>query len=169
MHDSRIGLGVSIVCALGLITACASQPAGGPTTTQAARHEMVSDDYHAPLSIEDVRGVMQAKLAHTQALFEGLVMEDMTQMAKNADELRALAESTAFRPHRTVTYGVLSDEFADLAARLARDAHNNDFESAHRNYVRLTDACIRCHTYIRAEHLNLDLPGAVSLARPASR
>ncbi len=165
MPGFRASASIVLISALAAVPACAQRATTGQAAGRGGSTEVMTNEGHFPIRIEEVRGVMQAKLAHTHALFEGLVMEDLVQVAENADDLRLLGESAAFRPHRTVAYGVFSDEFAAVAARIAQHARRGDVESAHRDYVVLTDACMRCHSYLRREHLLLELPGTVSMRR----
>ncbi|MHC5003803.1 MAG: hypothetical protein ACYTJ0_11840 [Planctomycetota bacterium] len=97
--------------------------------------------------------VMKAKLIHAHALLEAIALESFTQIEHQASELAFLSELSEWQVHRTEQYRLLSDEFRAVARRLAGRAAAEDLPGACAEYLALTEACVRCHEYLREEGL----------------
>lgn len=97
----------------------------------------------------DVRNVMKAKLAHAQALLEGLAQEDFDKIHKAAQNLGTLSRADAWNVHKTIEYIKFSKDFQDLADTLAIDAKAKKLEACTLAYVQMTMLCVKCHTHTR--------------------
>jgi len=129
-------------------------------------HERQHDNEHIGHyrpEMVDMSDVMQAKMLHTQAIVEGLARGDLRQVAVNAEVMHELSDRATWFVHETVTYLALSEEFRDLMARMSHHARMGDMDAVIEDYTAVTRSCIACHTYLRKELREKDLPGAVSM------
>lgn len=110
--------------------------------------------------------IMQAKLIHAQAVVEGIVLGELAQVEANASQLAWISEESAWMVHDTASYVVFSEQFRAIMHEMARHARGGDLDAVIRDYGRMTNSCVACHTYLRQEKLIKDLPGRVSSASP---
>lgn len=151
------GLSLGSFLSMALLAGCAAQ--------QHADDDERADDfieYDRPPMV-DVSDVMQAKMLHTQAIVEGLARGDLRQVAVNAEAMHELSERTTWFVHETVTYVALSEEFRGLMERMSGHARMDDMDAVIEDYTAVTRSCIACHTYLRKELREKELPGAVSM------
>ncbi len=106
-----------------------------------------------------LRRFMRQKLGYSQALLEGLAMEDYALLAKNAKALRDLSEDAQWRVSPNVNYLRLSNEFQGLADELAQKAEDRNLDGATLTFFKLTNNCIACHKLVRDERLISLAPG----------
>ena len=109
-----------------------------------------------------IRSIMGGKLVHTHAILEGMALEDFDQVRVNATALSELSEEAGWFVYDTPAYALYSDRFRTITKTMAEDAADGNLEAVTRGYGELTSTCIRCHSYLRAEHLTDDRPGTVS-------
>ena len=157
-----IGLTLCVVT-LGC-TPTSTSTAPDPTPDAAARGGQV--DGHVLPPIDDMSDVMLAKLAHTQAIIEGISVSDYDQIRLNAVDLFEISKKTEWMVQDTVTYAVLSEDFRQTVTALADDAGAGNAERVKEDFFRMTEACIDCHAYLRRERRFKEMPGQVS-ERPA--
>lgn len=104
-------------------------------------------------SPESLRPYMQAKLIHSQAIVHGLVLDDLAEVARAADDLRTNSQLTpAYNSDDLLddeVYRHFQLEFVRLATRLAESARNGNRDGAAHAYSNLTDNCMACHEYLR--------------------
>src|SRR5690606_6676582 len=109
-----------IVACLLFVAACAQHPSAGGETPAATGGRELPTGEHANPAYTTVQQMMRAKLAHAQAVLEGVATNRMDQVEANANALLHLSELTQWEVHRTLEYGVYSDEFRTNVRELAR-------------------------------------------------
>jgi len=97
--------------------------------------------------------MMQAKLAESQHVLEGLLNNDFDRVKRAANSLEQLAE-LAPPPQRddVITdriYDHFRTEFVRLSNQLQTMAKQKNLEGAAYVYQSLTATCIACHTHLR--------------------
>ena len=97
----------------------------------------------------ELKNVMKAKLAHAQAVLEGLAQEDFDKILRAAQNLGTLSRADAWNVHKTIEYIKFSKDFQDLADTLALDAKAKKLEACTLAYVQMTMLCVKCHTHTR--------------------
>jgi len=118
--------------ALGLILAGQAQP----QPADKAREENVSK-------------FMRAKLTHSQAVLEGLAMEDYDQIAKSAQQMALLSQATSWQVLQTPEYMQQSADFRRTANSLTEAGKKKNLDGAALAFVELTLKCVNCHKYVR--------------------
>ncbi len=127
-----------------------------PTGAGAARSLPPDEPANPPYS--SVRHMMRAKLAHAQAVLEGVATNDMKQVEANANALIKLSQLSDWEVYRTMEYGLYSEDFRWNAKELARHAGEKKLHAATLDYMQLTMTCVRCHDYMsQAGLVNFDL------------
>lgn len=111
---------------------------------------------------QSVGDVMRVKLAHAQAVLEGIALADFRQIEAHAQELNAISRTSDWMVHESVAYHAFSEDFRKVTVALAGAARAEDLERAVRWHAHLTNSCVACHTYIRQERITRDVPGRVS-------
>ncbi len=106
--------------------------------------------------------VMYAKLGHSRAIMEGLALSDFRTIEKNAVELERVSQSAAWMITDSVTYVLYSDQFRQIVKTMAQQARDEDLEAATAEFMRMTETCVACHTYLRRERLIRDFPETIS-------
>ena len=99
----------------------------------------------------EIKNVMKAKLAHAQAVLEGLAQEDFDKIHRAAQNLGTLSRADAWNVHKTIEYIKFSKDFQDLADTLALDAKAKKLEACTLAYVQMTMLCVKCHTHTRKQ------------------
>lgn len=119
---------------------------------------------HANPPFEGVHHLMRAKLAHAQAVLEGIATNRMDQVQTNATALANLSELAQWQVHRTMEYGMFSEDFRFNARELARHAKEGNLHAATLDYMQLTMGCVRCHDYMnQAGLVKIDLKALMAL------
>jgi hypothetical protein len=109
---------------------------------------------------------MRRKLTCAQDALEGLVRGDLRLVESSARRLVEISSGTAMMAHDTVTYHVHGDRFRTVAGRMAAHAAAGDLEAVTADYSEMSSACVACHSHLRQERFNKELPQPVSLAPP---
>jgi hypothetical protein len=103
----------------------------------------------APPKANDVHEFMRAKLEHSKKVLEGLTIEDLPSVAKNAAAMSLLSQASNWQVLQTPEYLHRSQEFRRVADRLTEAATKKNLDGAALAYVELTMKCIDCHKYVR--------------------
>lgn len=111
------------------------------------------DDLHVHPPVQGSIGIMKAKLAHAQAVLEGIVLEDFDQVEKNAQHLNSLSQQAEWLVHRTVEYTVFSSEFRRVTEDLAKNAAKKNIHAVTLDYMQMTMTCVKCHSHMRWQGL----------------
>lgn len=92
---------------------------------------------------------MRAKLGHSQKVLEGLAIDDLELVAKNAQDLSLLSLEAGWQVLQTEDYQQQSREFRRAADALKDAAKKQNLDGAALAYVDVTMKCITCHKYVR--------------------
>jgi len=92
---------------------------------------------------------MSLKLKHSQKLLEGLVKEDFTVIASEAQSLSLLSREENWNVMQTEDYLEHSVAFRRAAEEIKKAANEKNLEGAALGYVEMTMKCVRCHKYVR--------------------
>lgn len=93
--------------------------------------------------------LMQAKLASSQKLTEGLVTKDFGLIRKGAEEWRRIASATKWYSHADAVFAEHRAEFSRQADKLVRFADDKNLDAAAYTYMGALHTCIGCHEYCR--------------------
>jgi len=115
-----------------------------------------------------IREFMRQKLNHSQAVLEGITLEDYDLILVNARKLGAMSQEGVWQAVEGTEYAEHSANFRRNAAALVKAANLASLDGATLAYVRMTMSCVECHKYVRGRKsasLNPPLPSqAVSVA-----
>jgi hypothetical protein len=94
---------------------------------------------------------MRLKLDYAKGLLEGLTMERMDDIAKNARLLKEMSAAAQWEVPTvpSAEYNTLTGEFQRIADELGRQAKAKNLDGATLAYVRLTVNCVECHKVVR--------------------
>lgn len=156
----------TLFIALAFIPACAGHQSQGssakPPAQSASRETMDESSESHPLA-PDVHSAMQSKLAHAQAILEGLALADFEQVQSNARDLKYISQSADWLTHDTESYYTFSTRFREVCDELINHSRQKNIAALSTDYGNLTNTCIACHDYLRKERLTKDIPGKVTL------
>jgi len=93
--------------------------------------------------------LMQAKLASSQKITEGLVTKDFEQIRKGAQEWRRIAAATKWYSRDDPVFVQYRAELSRNADKLVRVAEEKNLDAAAYTYVGSLNTCIACHEYCR--------------------
>jgi hypothetical protein len=161
----RLTAGFLLVATPLTILACAPDHhtrSAGESASGAGGIEAMDDQYESPPWRDTISKVMQAKLAHTQAVLEGLTMADYSQVEVNAMALKGISREAEWLAHDSIEYFELSADFRNVCDNLALHARAGDMQATVVDYGMLTNSCVGCHDYLRLQRQNKDMPGRVS-------
>ena len=127
---------------LGLV--CASLGAASLIAWASEKREPAATD-----SLE-LATLMQAKLASSQKITEGLVTKDFEMIRKGAEEWRRVSAATKWYSHNDPVFVQHRAELARNADKLIRVADEKNLDAATLAYTQLTISCVNCHKQVRA-------------------
>lgn len=140
MHRSRMLSGIVIaLLAVALVTA----PRLWHSREPVAEANPLKGD-RPPL-----KAFMQAKLAGSQDILDGLVTEDFEKIQKGTLRLQAITVAEEWKLSDDQAYLDQSAEFRRVLGRLKASATSKNLDSAALNYLEMTISCIRCHKEFR--------------------
>lgn len=97
----------------------------------------------------NVHPLMQMKLEKAKQILEGLTLEDLDKVARNARSLRLLSTETGWNVIQTEEYATQSRDFQRTCDLIAEAASEKDISRATLGYVAMTVRCVECHAYMR--------------------
>lgn len=150
---------------LTLLTACTQRTHDHDADAgdAAMNKEMMHSDTDILPDRDSVSKVMQAKLAHAQAVLEGIVLADYAQIESNAVALKQISQSGEWLVQESTAYFEFSSEFRSICDDLAEHSRAENLEALAADYNTLTNSCVACHTYLRQERPFRQMPGKVSM------
>ena len=98
---------------------------------------------------ETEAGLMRAKLASSQKVVEGLMVQDLSLVRTGALELEKICEATEWHAKEDQVYAHYRAELQRTAKKLAKLAQNDDLDGATYTYMHSITTCMSCHTYCR--------------------
>ena len=157
----------ALLCSLCLVSvfslSCAHDRAQATTSTNVTATERMDDQFETPPPRDTVPKVMQAKLAHAQAVLEGLALADFAQIESNAMALKRISQGGDWLVQDSATYFDFSTEFRGICDDLVNHAHSQNMQAISTDYANLVNSCVACHSYLRMERQTKDMPGRVSI------
>ncbi|MBI1374744.1 MAG: hypothetical protein GC159_18650 [Phycisphaera sp.] len=101
-----------------------------------------------------LKTLMKQKLADSQAVLEGIAVEDFDKIAKRSDSLLALSQQAEWMVFDDAAYRGQSEAFRRAVQQMAREAKAKNVDGAAMGYVQMTLACVSCHKVIREKMLH---------------
>jgi hypothetical protein len=95
------------------------------------------------------RELMRQKLAHSQAVLEGIATEKFDAVAKEARKLRAVSQQTGWAVYDNPEYVRHTDTFRRNVDALIKSAEERNLDGVTLGYVRVTMNCVECHKFVR--------------------
>jgi cytochrome c556 len=92
---------------------------------------------------------MRVKLKHSQKVLEGLVQNDFTMIAKNAQDMSLLSLDETWQVMTTPDYLEHSRKFRVAADALSDAAKKHNLEQSTIAFNLMTTRCVECHKYVR--------------------
>ena len=103
--------------------------------------------------------LMAQKLKESQALLEGLALNDLAKVQASAAELLRISKAAQFRKRlSTAKYEYHANSFQRSAEAIAEKAKAKNIDGATLAYLDLTMTCVRCHQHTREEGIGLVPP-----------
>ncbi len=164
--NARVLNVTTLACFVLLLGCNHNREHGASTTAPAATARMIEpgdDQYEVPVPRDSVSKVMQAKLAHAQAVLEGLALSDFNQIEGNAKALKRISEGGDWLKQESAAYFEFSAEFRRVCDDLVSHAGARNLHAVAADYSRLTNSCVSCHSYLRMERQTKDMPGRISM------
>lgn len=100
-----------------------------------------------------VADFMRVKLENSQAILEGLALEDFDLIAQNSQNISLMSQAANWQVLQTPEYLQHSGEFRRTADALTAAAKDKNLDGAALRYVELTMKCVNCHKYVRGVRL----------------
>ena len=166
-HPRVLRRGALVLGSMLVVAACATEDVQRTATTDGDQGEDAPPLAPPTTPQERVLDIMDAKLAYTQAVFQGVVLADYRQVENNARELAALSLEARWMVNDSLAYSMLSDRFRAIAEQLQRDAAAEDLAAMTNGYTALSSSCVDCHRHLQAERTSADMPGTLSWRAPA--
>lgn len=95
-----------------------------------------------------VKGVMRAKLAHSQALLDGVVTSNWAGLERHALALRRVTQDPTWQVLATLEYGQQTTQFNRTLDELLDAVKRKDLDATPAAYNALTMSCVQCHRYV---------------------
>jgi len=96
-----------------------------------------------------MRAFMRKKLAASQSVLEGLVVEDFDLIAEGAKQLKASATAAEFMVFNDALYIEQAEDFKRVVNKLAVAAKEKRLDGATLGYMDMTMSCVECHKHVR--------------------
>jgi hypothetical protein len=93
--------------------------------------------------------LMRAKLASSQKMVEGLMVQDLSLVRAGALELEKICQATEWHANEDQVYAHYRAELQRTAKKLAKLAQNEDLDGATYTYMHSITTCMSCHAYCR--------------------
>lgn len=160
-----LSLRTSLVFASTMLLLSCAHDRSAKTDNTPRAVERMDDQYEVSPPRDTVPKVMQAKLAHAQAVLEGIALADYAQIETNALDLKRISQGGDWLVQESATYFAFSAEFRAICDDLANHARAQNLQAATADYANLANSCVACHSYLRSERQTRDMPGRISMDR----
>jgi hypothetical protein len=106
-----------------------------------------------------IREFMRQKLVHSQAVLEGIALEDFDMVLANARKLSSMSQEGSWKVLDAPEYGEHSQTFRRNVESLIKSAKLASLDGVTLAYVKVTMSCVECHKYVRGRNTaGLGLP-----------
>jgi len=140
MRNTIVGVVVVTVATCGWLT----------RENTVASDQTVAQKVNAPKpDKKKVKELMTQKLEHHQKLLAALVMNDLPNAAKHAENLQKVRKEAAWMIVKTEQYEIWSKEFTGAADKVIKAAADKNPDAAKLGYLEMTMTCFHCHAYVR--------------------
>jgi hypothetical protein len=113
--------------------------------------------------------LMRAKLASSQKILEGLMVQNLKLVHSGAEELEKICQATEWHAKEDQVYAHYRAELQRMAKRLANLAQNEDIDGATYTYMHSITTCMNCHEYCRdVLHVAHTLPNLQATPTPGA-
>ncbi|MBI3863256.1 MAG: hypothetical protein HY290_15300 [Planctomycetia bacterium] len=129
----RIGMGLVLATVVGL-----GWSFGQAETKSAAKPQRLPES-----------ALMQAKVASSHKVMEGLVAKDFHEIRTGAEELKKICRATEWQAHSDPVYGHHRAELIRQANKLVDSADQSNLDAAAFAYINVLATCIHCHEHCR--------------------
>ncbi len=92
---------------------------------------------------------MQAKLAYSKNVLEGIVTENFALIESNAQKLSALSQSVDWKVRQSAEFQDHTREFTRQTRALEKAAQGKNIDGATLAYFQMTMSCVSCHRHLR--------------------
>ena len=94
---------------------------------------------------------MKQKLKYSQAMLNGLALEDYGLIEKNALAMKGLGKVESFVRQKPEGYRTQLQTFQFSVSELIRNAEDKNIDGATLAFTQLTISCVNCHKELRKE------------------
>jgi hypothetical protein len=100
---------------------------------------------------DGLKRLMTSKLKNSQAVLEGLALNDFSKISRGAEALIQFSKTAEWFVRKTAKYELYSNEFRRAAETIVEKARDKNLDGAALAYFDMTMVCLRCHRYMREE------------------
>jgi hypothetical protein len=122
-------------------------PSRADDVTKAAERKTAKDRPRVKKVL--LHAFMRTKLAASQKVLEGLVVEDFDMISKGVGELIVVGRAAEFMVSDDEAYVEHADDFRRILKKLAVAANEKRLEGATLAYMDMTMSCVECHKHVR--------------------
>ena len=106
---------------------------------------------HAQSSKQATQAFMRMKLVYSQAILEGLTLENYGLIMVNAKNLDDMTVSNVWSHLRYPAYVKGTREYQDRVNDLLKAAREVDLKKSTRAFTKVLQSCVDCHRQLRVE------------------
>ena len=93
--------------------------------------------------------LMQEKLEHAQGLLGAMILNDLREVERLADELVQVSDASQWSPSQEPEYLRRARDFRASTAAIAEQARAGYSDGVALAYMEVTLSCIQCHRFLR--------------------
>ena len=102
---------------------------------------------------------MRAKLAASQKVLEGLVVENFELILAGGEQMKEISQAAHWPTTVDEVYQHHGVAFRQQCDKLIKHAHDKNLDAAQYTYLHLTTTCLDCHHYVRRKFRVQRKPG----------
>jgi hypothetical protein len=111
--------------------------------------------------------LMRAKLASSDKILEGLMVQDLKLVQTGAQELEKICEATQWHAQEDQVYAHYRAELQRTAKKLENVSQRDDLDGATYTYMQSITTCMSCHEYCRnVLHVARTVPNLQAIPAP---
>lgn len=148
--------GVILVAVLGLcVTLSGVGRSDVPPKGEQDKPPVKPGDVKAP----SMKQLMAAKLKETQAILEGITLNDMGKVSTASDELILVTRANDFlNAYKGDQYQFYLKTFRRASEAVGKKARDKNIDGVMLAYNELTQSCLKCHQAMRDKEFDAALP-----------